>query len=205
MKTLLFILFFASLSSCRNSRDFLYGKCKKGFYACTQILLKENGEFEYFQFYDVGGSQLVTGRWQSLSDTVVLNTYEQQESRLDTVIESKAANGKIRMEFEGPFWGHVSVDSMRYNLSNGQKILEFNEPIKAVTFNFYDDQGNTIPVYYRIKNSSTNYILVKVRRLTTDFILKDRKYIRTRGKLKFIGQTGEYKLTTMKNKQWTVR
>ena len=72
----------------------MYGKCRKHYYACTQILLKNNGEFEYFQFYDVGGSNIVKGQWQSISDTVVLNTYEQQIDRLDTVIESTIQNQK---------------------------------------------------------------------------------------------------------------
>ena len=87
MKNLLIILALTiTLLSCKTQKDTLYGKCWKHYYACTQILLKDNGEFEYFQFYDVGGSTIVKGQWQSVNDTVILNTYEQQHDRLDTCL-----------------------------------------------------------------------------------------------------------------------
>ena len=203
MKNLLIILALTiTLLSCKTQKDTLYGKCGKHYYACTQILLKDNGEFEYFQFYDVGGSTIVKGQWQSVNDTVILNTYEQQHDRLDTVIESTIQNQKFRIEFTGGFWGYVSVDSTKYNLASGQNTLEIDKPLKNITFYFYDEQGNPIPVQYNMQSSSTNHLQVKVRRLTTNLILTDLKFIKTRNELKYIHQPWTKKRTAMKNKQW---
>ena len=191
-----------TLLSCRTQKDTLYGKCGKNYYACKQILLKNNGEFEYFQFYDVGGSTVVKGQWQSINDTVVLNTYEQQNYRLDTVIELTTQNQKSRIEFTGSFWGYVSVDSTKYNLTGGQNTLDIDKPLKNITFYFYDDQGNAVPVHYNMQNSSTNYLQIKVRNLTTNLILSNLKFIKTRNQLKYVDQTWTRKRTAMKNKQW---
>ena len=203
MKTLLIIsVLTITLLSCKSQKDTLYGKCRKHYYACTQILLKNNGEFEYFQFYDVGGSNIVKGQWQSISDTVVLNTYEQQIDRLDTVIESTIQNQKNQIEFIGGFWGFVIVDSTKYNLVSGQNTLAVDNPFKNITFYFYDNQGNAKPVQYKTQSPSTNYLTVKLRNLTTNLILTDLRFIRTRNKLKYIDQPWTKKRTTMKNKQW---
>ncbi len=203
MKALLIISALTlTLVSCKIQKDTLYGKCGKHYYACTQILLKDNGEFEYFQFYDVGGSTIVKGQWQSVNDTVVLNTYEQQNDRLDTVIESTIQNQKSRIEFTGGFWGYVRVDSTKYNLPGGQNTLEVDKPLKNITFYFYDDQGNVIPIRYNVQSPSTNQLLVRVRWLTTSLILTDLKFIKTRNQLKYIDQPWTKKRTAMKNKQW---
>lgn len=191
-----------TLLSCTSRKDMLYGKCPKQYYACTQILLKNNGEFEYFEFYDIGGSTIVRGRWQSSKDTVVLNTYEQQQDRLDTVIESSIQSQKSRIEFTGGFWGSVGIDSAKYDVTNGQNILDIGKPFKSITFYFYDDEGNTIPVPYNLKSPSTNHLSVKVRRLATNLIITDLKFIRTGNRLKHIGEARTKKRTAMKNKQW---
>lgn len=203
MKTLLIISTLTiTLISCKIQKDALYGKCGKHYFACTQILLKGNGEFEYFQFYDVGGSTIVKGQWQSVNDTVILNTYEQQQHRLDTVIETTIQNQKSRIEFTGGFWGYVTVDSIKYDLASGQNSLEIDKPLKNITFYFYDYQGMPIPVQYNMQSSSTNHLQVKVRSLTTNLILTNLKFIRTRNQLKYIDQPWTKKRTAMKNKQW---
>lgn len=191
-----------TLLSCRSQKDILYGECPQHYYACTQILLKNNGEFEYFEFSDIGGASIVKGHWQSINDTVVLNTYEQQGDRLDTVIESTIQSQKIRIEFTGGFWGYVDIDSAKYHLTNGQKTLEVDKPIKSINIYFYDDQGNLIPISYNLQNSSTNYLQVKVRRLTTNLIIANLKFLRTRGQLKYMDKSRIHKRTAIKNKQW---
>lgn len=203
MKTLLIISALTiTLLSCKTQKDTLYGKCGKHYYACAQILLKGNGQFEYFQFYDVGGSTIVKGQWKSINDTVVLNTYEQQHDRLDTVIETTIQNQKSRIEFTGGFWGYVTVDSIKYNLASGQNTLEVDQPLRNIIFYFYDDRGNPIAVPYKIQNSASNHLQVKLRRLTTDLIITNLKFVRTRNQLKHIDQPWTKKRTAMKNKQW---
>jgi hypothetical protein len=203
MKNLFFILAIAPiLSSCRAQKDTLYGKCPPHYFACIQILLKADGEFEYFRFYDVGGQVIVKGQWQTRRDTVILNTYEQQESRLDTVIESTVDNKKNTIRFEGGFFGYLQVDSSRFDANRIPQELEFDAPLKNITFCFYDDEGRPIPVHYTVKNPSANHLLVKVRHLTSNLVIKDEKFIKTRKGLKYIDEPYIKKKTAMKNKQW---
>lgn len=203
MKSLLFISIIAAiLSSCRVQKDTLYGKCPPHYFACTQILLKANGGFEYFEFFDMGGAVIVKGQWQTRRDTVILNTYEQQESRLDTVIESTVDNKKNTIKFEGGFVGYLQVDSSRFGANITPQVFEFDAPLKNITFYFYDYEGNLIPVRYTIKDPSANHLLVKVRHLTSNLIIKDKKFILTRRGLKHINEPFINKRTSMKNKQW---
>jgi hypothetical protein len=153
------------LFSCKIQKDALYGKCGKHYFACTQILLKEDGEFEYFQFYDVGGATVVKGHWQTQNDTVTLNTYEQEENRLDTVIESRVNNQKNTIKFEGGFWGYVDIDSTKFNLNVGQQTIELDRPLKNIVFFFFDNHGSYVPLKYNIKDPFTNHLQVKVRGL----------------------------------------
>src|SRR5690606_697704 len=104
--------------------------------------------------------------------------------------------------FTGGFWGYVTVDSIKYNLTSGQNSLEVDQPLRNVTFYFYDDQGKPLAVPYKIQSSTSNYLQVKVRRLTTDLIITNLKFVRTRNQLKYIDQPWTKKRTAMKNKQW---
>ena len=88
MRRTLFILFFFSFSVClsgqtRKDITGLYGQCSPGFFACTQIELKNDSTFEYGIFYDVGGWVTWTGKWTMRSDTLVLNSYRQPKDSID--------------------------------------------------------------------------------------------------------------------------
>lgn len=138
MRVLLAILTMViTILSCRSKKDVLYGKCQKNYYACTQVLLKKNGEFEYFQFYDVGGSTVVKGQWQSRDDTVILNSYEQQEHRIDTVIESTTWNRNSRIEFAGDFHGYVGVGAAKIHLPPRTKCRRIPGASQRTDFLFH--------------------------------------------------------------------
>lgn len=203
MKTLLFILAFTLiLLSCKIKKEILYGKCQKNYYACSQILLKPNREFEYFIFYDVGGATILKGQWQTQKDTVILNTYEQEANRLDSVIELTTGDRKSTISFEGNFWGYITVDTSKIEFKAKQQSVEFDLPLKNITFHFYNEMGDLIPVHYDIKKSTTNRLLVKVRWVTTGSIIKNLKFVKKRNRLLNISKPWELKRTSIKNKQW---
>lgn len=73
-----------------KSRDIsgLYGECEKGFLVCEQLLLKQDSTFKYALFYDVGGWRIWNGKWIIKRDTLILNTYDQPNYKLNTISES---------------------------------------------------------------------------------------------------------------------
>ena len=85
--TLLFI--FSSNSERNRTIAGLYGECKNGYLACDQLLLNKDSTFKYGLFYDVGGWKIWSGRWKVRKDTLILNSYNQPNFKLNSVIESQ--------------------------------------------------------------------------------------------------------------------
>ena len=75
--SLLSIFVFISCAS-KRPEDKLYGKCQIPMYGCYQILIKQDNTFEQYIFSDVGGENIVKGKWEILKgDTIKLNSFSQ--------------------------------------------------------------------------------------------------------------------------------
>ncbi|MEO7922715.1 MAG: hypothetical protein ABIR30_03495 [Chitinophagaceae bacterium] len=188
--------------SCKTQQNTLYGECGKAYFACNQILLKTNGEFEYFYFYDAGGAATLKGKWQNRKDTIILNTYLQLENMLDTVIETKRAGQIIVIKIEGGYPLNALIDSVKYKIDLKKPIIEVYKPFRNIIFHILDEKGDPTTISYNIKDQSANYFLVKLRSLNPMHILKDDKYLKTRKGLKDIDHPWTKKKVTMKHKQW---
>lgn len=204
MKRILFITTIAiGILSCNSQKDILYGKCAKHYYACTQILLKSAGEFEYFEFMDVVGANIIRGCWYKNNDTLVLNTYEQKEDRLAIVTELKVDTLQNNfIKFENVFYGFVQVDTSRQKLLPELKTLSFTGHPQTLTFHFYETNGDTSPVTYTVKQSTANFFSVKTRQLTSPLIFKNQKFLIEGRHLKSLQSSWSLKKTSMKHKQW---
>ncbi|KAB2877534.1 hypothetical protein F9K33_16235 [bacterium] len=90
MKRITFLMIFLTFQcySQNSAVPGLYGECEDGYYACTQLLLKPDGHFEYYIFYDVGGGSVLQGTWKISSDTIILNSFAKPKQTKSFVIES---------------------------------------------------------------------------------------------------------------------
>jgi hypothetical protein len=203
MKTLLFIspIVFA-LFSCNSQKGLLYGRCHKHYLACGQILLKPNKEFEYFMFFDAGGATILKGDWQAKKDTVILNTYEQEQNRIDTIIESATDNPKSEIMFEGGFVGYITIDKAKIYFGSNEQTVTVDSPLKDITFHFINELAKDIPVHYNLKNPGTNQLLVKVRWVRSSSVLNNQVLVRKRNSLVYTSKSWILKRTNIKNKQW---
>ncbi|NQY07721.1 MAG: hypothetical protein HRT68_16380 [Flavobacteriaceae bacterium] len=204
------LIILALVNSCSsyNSFEGLYGKCDKGYLACTQMLLKPDHTFEYFIFYDVGGGNVLKGTWKQLDQgTIVLNTYKQPHHFKTTY------TGKINTELEGKIRIQISDyettlglaavqinNSQQWKTANTNGVVEFDsDHIENVEYAFLNQQE-----IIEINNSNYNDIEILVKDLDlgaipmylTDYTIfkKNRKLIFEHG--------GSYRKAPLKNKQW---
>ena len=191
MRNSIIILSLIFICSCSNKTiTGLYGDCSKHCFVYTKILLKENNEFEYFQFYDVGGETTVKGKWNKINDTIILNTYEQQEDRISDIIESTDLSDSIRFEILNDR-GDIFLDSPNSDTLNlGYRQIgatkRFN--IKRFKIIIYSDP-KLRPIEYKVLNINTNHFAIKTRDLKTSLFLKNKKYIVKSNKLILISES----------------
>jgi len=69
--------FYISFAQTNENIIGLFGECKEGYFACSQIEFKSDSTFEYDVFFDVGGWQCWTGRWSIDSNIITINTFSQ--------------------------------------------------------------------------------------------------------------------------------
>lgn len=209
--TYLYIIPILFISACSVYKTpLLYGKCGKAYYVCTQVLLKPNNEFEYFQFYDVGGGMVVKGTWSENKDTITLNTYEQQKDRISEVIETTGNSDSLefRLLHDGAY---IFFDSTSFSiLPDYPKMLKFqkNERLTGFYLVFFSDPKWN-PIYYAVKDSAARNFLINARILKSPLFIKNEKYVR-KGKRLYWGTdssgsyTGQYhyKREKLSNKQF---
>jgi len=177
MKSLLTAFLFLLLVACNTSKDILYGKCAKRYYACTQLLLKKDGEFEYFNFYDVGGSQIAKGKWLKRKDTIILNTYEQEEDMLSSVTEKTVNSNKVTINLINSFWGNIQVNSSKYQINFDSNTIALDTTPSEIVFNIDNQKGNLIPIVYKVINPMTNSFIVKIKPPTTSVKFKNEMLV----------------------------
>lgn len=199
-KFLFLVILLGFLNSCQTSKQTLYGKCGKHYFVCTQLLIKPNNEFEYFQFYDVGGVQVVKGSWKENDDTLILNTWEQQKDRLSHVseIRNDTLNGNI-IEFENADFGFVEINGIKIK-HTGKKIY-FEEKAKEIKFLFYGER-DLFEIIYKVRDSNSNYFLVKTKELESSIFFTDEKFLLKGRKIYPIGRLWPLEKTALSKKQW---
>jgi len=185
MRNSIIILSLIFICSCSNiTITGLYGDCTKHCFVYTKILLKENNEFDYTLFTDVGGERIVKGSWFKSNDTIILNTFEQSKDRIAEVIESTDISDSLKFEIQND-GGYIFLNtSDRYPLNVGYRKIAYTkrftiEKFKIVLYSDY----NMKPIQYIVKNSNTNHFIIKTRELNTNVFLSGKKYIVKRNKL----------------------
>lgn len=124
MKALSASIIMLFLSSCfsLNKKNHLYGKCEKHYFSCAQLELKQNNEFEYYVFLDVGGGQVIKGTWRYLNgDTLILNTYKQphiSKTYFKTIENSTLSDDTVVIKLQN-YLGPI-VDEY-VNINNGEQ------------------------------------------------------------------------------------
>ena len=84
------------LISCNTNKiPGLYGRCAKHYMSCSQVDIKKNYEFEYFTFWDIGGTIIRKGKWENHKDTLVLNTFYQHKDRIIEIVEKQNINSEF--------------------------------------------------------------------------------------------------------------
>ncbi len=211
MQKIIFISSLIFIASCTVNRiPTLYGKCGKGYYACTQIYLKENQEFEFFQFYDVGGGQIVKGKWEEKDDTITLNTFEQQKDRIIEVIESSDNSDKFKFEIlnDDAFISYNSIpDSVKTSFNGYAQIQRFKGLVSFEIILFSDPK--LIPILYKIKDTAANYFIIKTKQLKSNLFLENDKYMRKGKRLYWLNNSEKpsetkiyYEKEKLSNKQF---
>lgn len=200
-----------SFNSCSINKSVvgLYGKCEKGYFACTQIELKADNTFEYFIFMDVGGATILKGNWKKISkDSILLNTFEQPINPKTTYkgkINPSVTNDTIRIEIR--HWEFPLMAA--YLLINDEKegkIVDENGFVE-----FQTKKLNTITYYYlgyketiSIDNPNYNEIEILVKDIEIDAFTKylTDKLIIKRGKKVYFDPDYSLRRNHIKNKQW---
>ena len=77
---LLIISFFISFGQTNRNIIGLYGECKPGYFACSQIEFKSDSTFEYGVFFDVGGLSCWSGKWEIEGNIITINSYSQPKT-----------------------------------------------------------------------------------------------------------------------------
>lgn len=211
--TLTSVLFF----SCASNRVVgLYGKCSKHYFACSQYLFKNNKEFEYFNFMDVGGASIVKGVWKQAHDTIILNSSIQPSDRITEIIESKIdTSSNLTFEFynesskgkDAAFVRLNSDTSKAYLITNDDSIkMPKTTLTKLFLSPFFDSQAFPIP--YTIKNSGSNHFLVKTKNLDQSNFIINEKFLVIRKKICRLDSNGNlhknifYKKVRLSKKQF---
>ncbi len=195
-------------TSCDTTKsiDGLYGKCKKRYYACSQIELKANNTFEYYIFFDVGGGNIIEGTWKRISnDTILLNTYKQPYSLktsytgkinpdLNNIIRIKITEKNEPMQFLT-----VKInDEEKETDKNG--IVEFSaQSVEFIEYSFF-----LIKEIVEIENPNYNDIDIAIKDMKLSSIpeyITNQVVIVNKKKLNF--ENGiTFQKTKLKNKQW---
>ena len=203
MKKILFVILVV-LTSCSVQKEFhgLYGHCKNHYWTCFQLLLNEDGTFEYFEFYDVGGGNLRKGKWKKVDEnSLTLNSEEQPKvektffhAEIDSV---KTDSIRIRIS-EGGY--PLSKSDVFINNEEGKTANENGEvsfermDIKSLRVQFLDVNDTII-----FDNPKYNKVEITLRDIGSRAITNQKVYLGYR-KLKF--QKSILKKTKLKNKQW---
>ena len=77
---LLALSFYISFAQTNENIIGLFGECKEGYFACSQIEFKSDSTFEYDIFFDVGGWQCWTGKWSMEGNLITINSFSQPET-----------------------------------------------------------------------------------------------------------------------------
>lgn len=210
---LLSILLITSCAS-RRAATKLYGKCKKNYFACTQIEINQDNTFEYFVFMDVGGQTLRKGTWSKhKGDTILLNTYKQPKNKTTSYKGTINPNlkNKVRIsirDFEQKL-GFSSVeinDGAMIKLTDENGIVEFEtDKITNITYYYIGEISEKIT----ISNPNVNDIDILIRDLDLNIIpnyFTNLPIVVTNRKVIFYPnhhkKRFEQKRTSTKRKQW---
>jgi hypothetical protein len=149
MKTLPLVMILLSFSACSivGKKTLVYGKCSKGYFACTQFELKKDNTFEYYIFMDVGGGNVIKGRWDVFNgDTLIMNTFTQPVNRktyaVGKVVDTLSGTIKITMhDFEAPLYfsevaindgalkDTLDIDGIAYFNASEIRNISYNDPL----------------------------------------------------------------------------
>ena len=90
------------LSSCVGNKEIvaLYGKCKKQDLNCSQIELKQNKTFEYYNSNESGSEKITKGTWEKISESTLILTINdqienQEKINIDSIKISKIVVSQI--------------------------------------------------------------------------------------------------------------
>ena len=167
IQLILIVLFFNSCAAI-GKKTLLYGKCKKGYLACTQFELKNDQTFEFYIFMDVGGGHVINGTWDHVNgDSLRLNTFERPEipktyfkGRINNELQNRV---KIQIsDHEIPLtFADVEINHGQQNaITNEEGICYFNvEEIKNITYYYLGSRKEKID----INNPELNEIEIFVR------------------------------------------
>lgn len=209
MKNFKLILILLLFNACSTNKTIvgLYGKCEKGYFACTQIELKSDKTFDYFNFMDVGGGNVIKGTWYLLTkDTIVLNSFKQPKNPTTTFTSktNPELKEKIRikiMDKDGPV-EMVSVqinDTKLLSTTNSDGIVEFDcKLLKKIEYKILSNH-EIINIY----NPNYNEIEILIKDLEYGVMDFFRNYkLLVKNKRIIIESGKSLKKTNMNEKQW---
>ncbi|KAA5536354.1 hypothetical protein F0919_01415 [Taibaiella lutea] len=218
MRVILFGIITLFLSSCYafNQKVRLYGKCEKGYFVCSQLELRQNNEFEYYVFLDIGGGNTIKGTWKRLGgDTLMLNSYKQpnipktyfKAKKLQSYNDSVII--KIQNYF-GPFSDeYVYIDDDKQGQltdNNGICIFKTKE-VQHVSF--YSIIYSPIIEKITINHPGANYVEIFVKDPETIIpeTMTDKLIVAKRNGILFLPKNGDtityvLKRTRLSKKQW---
>lgn len=150
MKKSILILLIIFLSACSSAKQIskLYGKCNKDYLACIQIQINSDNTFEYFVFYDVGGGNVLSGKWEKgIGDTLILNTIEQPKI-LNTKYVTKLIgknNDSIKVSLKGYEYSYsyanIRINDTKFKVANYDGVCYFDKTeIKTITYNYLGEE-----------------------------------------------------------------
>lgn len=196
--------------NCKSveKRTLLYGKCKKNYLSCTQFELSKDKTFKFYIFMDVGGGNVIKGKWDFVNeDTIKLNTLIQPKIQKSYTIEKinpekqDVVKVKIR-DYSLP------LESILIDINNGEKqeitnsegICYFKvDKISNVTYYYLNDRIET----FQIKEPEANEIEIFIRDIESSVIPKyftDELIVVNQEKLTFYPNNVEKKFTLKRSK-----
>lgn len=93
------ILIVFILASCAKNKSIvgLYGKCERGYLACTQIELKSDSTFTLLSYSDVGGASFYYGDWIHVSTDSIMLLPPKKSRTLFTEKINPELTGKLKV------------------------------------------------------------------------------------------------------------